>query len=126
MTWNNFVAYCNEDEKKKDIESTEDTIPWNGRLEKPLVDRLKPFAKRGRRTLGAQINLVIEEWLERQPKQTSVGIPPTPMTPRQAQAVPPPVPPAPPKPAPGSLQEIVETDEGWEGLPPKTGAQVKI
>lgn len=116
--------------QKKKQETTEltegPTTSWRGRLEVALLDQLKPHAKKGRRSIAAQINLVIEEWLQthRLPSSPQTATPIPAMTPRQAQAVPPVIPPA-PKTAPTTLQELVEDDEGWEGTT-KSGAQVKI
>lgn len=115
--------------------SYDGTVAWAGRLERPLLDALKPFAKRGRRTIAAQINLVIEEWITLQGtggvqhfSQALPGLPPSiggtpPKVPKAFQK------PAPPPAPKSAIAEIAESEEGWEGSDPSTllaGTKVKI
>jgi hypothetical protein len=52
--------------KKKQITTERGGVPISFRLEKELLASLQPHAKRGRRKIGAQLNLVVEEWLRMQ------------------------------------------------------------
>lgn len=115
------------------LKADKNTIAWNGRLERDIYKAVQEHAKATRRTIGGQINFILDDWLQRyQPD----GMPrPMDPTPRQLRTGAPILPTGGSEPprriqqlaaastknavAPDVLKEIAESQEGWEGSDPK-------
>ncbi|HKM80545.1 MAG TPA: hypothetical protein VJY15_06240 [Candidatus Acidoferrum sp.] len=107
-------------------EETE-TEHWAGRIDRDILSAIKSHAHANRRTIGGQINVALDEWLK---SFTSDGMQkllkrPSPIPvlegtsepPKriqaQAKSKTPPVP-------VDKLEEIANSEEGWEGSDPST------
>lgn len=113
--------------KPSKLSSPPSTIPIAFRMETHLHANLRPYADKGRRTIAAQLNLVVEEWLAQQKPIAPTTISPAALD----QPVPKVFQKAPVRaPAPtDKMAEIAYGDEGFEGSDPKrllAGTKVTI
>ena len=110
------------------------TVAWAGRIEGAILKAIKAHAEVNRRSIGGQINVALDEWLQsfaadgthKLPQRSSpLAIPAGGSQPPariQAQA-------KGKTPTPEVLKQIAESEEGWEGSDPRSllaGTKVQV